>query len=187
MDFISQIPIIREPFTGSECWLLWSWAKNSLLLKKTLTFPLQCPTLNQYIFSDIMSNMRGSCAAQQNDRFLVLYVCNPWHNVILEKYYLRYLIAFCYRSSRLYSDICMKYFFKWQCAILAHSQNPQQPVTLAGTYLQISLMVTDTQNTSRFGWNLQSFRSSITGAVSVPTFGVPLDLLLQDLWSHYRV
>ena len=76
---------------------------------------------------------------------------------------------------------------KWQCAILAHSQNPQQPVTLADTYLQISLMVTDIQNISRFGWNLQSFRFSITGAVSVPIFGVPLDLLLQDLWSHYRV
>ena len=41
---------------------------------------------------------------------------------------------------------------KWQCAILAHSQNPQQPVTLADTYLQISLMVTDIQNISRFGW-----------------------------------
>ena len=77
--------------------------------------------------------------------------------------------------------------FKWQCAILAHSQNPVQPVTLADTYLQISLMVTDIQNISSFGWNLQSFRFSITGVVSVPIFGVPLDLLLQDLWSHYRV
>ena len=37
---------------------------------------------------------------------------------------------------------------KWQCAILAHSQNPQQPVTLADTYLQISFMVTDIQNIS---------------------------------------
>ena len=72
-------------------------------------------------------------------------------------------------------------------AILAHSQNPQQPVTLAETCLQISLMVTDIQNISRFGWNLQSFRFSITGAVSVPIFGVPLDLWLQDLWSHCRV
>ena len=48
-------------------------------------------------------------------------------------------------------------------------------------------MVTDIQNISRFGWNLQSFRFSIIGAVSVPIFGVPFDLLLQDLWSHYRV
>ena len=37
-------------------------------------------------------------------------------------------------------------FLKWLCAILAHSQNPQQPATLAETYLQISLMVTDIQN-----------------------------------------
>ena len=70
---------------------------------------------------------------------------------------------------------------------LAHSQNPQQPVTFADTYLQISLMVTDIQNISRFGWNLQSIRFSIIGAVSVPIFVVPLDLLLHDLWSHYRV
>ena len=76
---------------------------------------------------------------------------------------------------------------KLQCTILAHSQNPQQPVTFADTYLQISLMVTDIQNISRFVWNLQSFRFSITGAMSVPIFGVPHDLLLQDLWSHCRV
>ena len=75
-------------------------------------------------------------------------------------------------------------YLKWQCAILARSQNPQQPATLADTYLQISLMVTDIQNVSRFGWNLQSFRFSIAGAVSVPIFGVPLDLWLQDLRSH---
>ena len=81
----------------------------------------------------------------------------------------------------------MLFRLKWQCAILARSQNPQQPVTLADTYLQISLMVTDTENISRFGRNLQSWRFSITGAVSVPIFGVPFDLLLQDLWSHYRV
>ena len=67
-------------------------------------------------------------------------------------------------------------YLKWQCAILAHSQNPQQPVTRAATYLQTALMVTDIQNISRFGWNLQSFRFSITGAVSVPIFGVPLNL-----------
>ena len=39
------------------------------------------------------------------------------------------------------------YFFylKWLYAILAHSQNPQLTVTLANTYLQISLMVIDIQ------------------------------------------
>ena len=70
---------------------------------------------------------------------------------------------------------------KWQCAIWAHSQNPQQPVTLADTYLQISLMVTDIQNISRFGWNLQSFRFSITGAVSVPIIGVLLTSCSKNL------
>ena len=53
--------------------------------------------------------------------------------------------------------------------------------------MQISLMVTDIQNISHFLWNLQSFAFSITGAVSVPMSGVPLDLWLQDLWSHYNV
>ena len=76
---------------------------------------------------------------------------------------------------------------KWLCAILAHSQNPQQPATLVETYLQISLMVTDIQNISHFLWNLQKFAFFIPGAVSVPIFGGPLDLWLQDLWSHYRV
>ena len=39
---------------------------------------------------------------------------------------------------------------KWQYAIVAHSQNPQHPATIADTYLQISLMVTDIQNISHF-------------------------------------
>ena len=64
---------------------------------------------------------------------------------------------------------------------------PQHPAKLADTYLQISLMVTDIQNISHFRWNRQSFAFSITGAVSVPMFGGPLDLWFQDLWSHYRV
>ena len=79
----------------------------------------------------------------------------------------------------LYCD--MVALLKWQCAFLAHSQNPHQPVTCADTCLQISLMVTDIQNISRFGWNLQNFRFCITAAVAVRIFGVPLDLLLQDL------
>ena len=73
---------------------------------------------------------------------------------------------------------------KWLYAILAHSQNLQQPATLADTYLQISRKVTDIQNISRFQWNLQSFAFSITGAVSVPIFGGSLDPWLQDMWSH---
>ena len=48
------------------------------------------------------------------------------------------------------------------------------------------IMVTDIQNISRFRWNIPRFAFSITGAVSVPIFGGPLDLWLRDLWSHYQ-
>ena len=53
---------------------------------------------------------------------------------------------------------------------------PQHPATLDDTYLQSSLMVTDNQNISHFRCDLQSFAFSITGTVSVPMFGRPLDL-----------
>ena len=39
--------------------------------------------------------------------------------------------------------LCIK--LKWLYTILAHSQNPQDPATLADIYLQILLMVTDIQ------------------------------------------
>ena len=76
---------------------------------------------------------------------------------------------------------------KWLYVILVHSQNPQHPATLADTDLNILLMVTDIQIISHFMWNVQIFVFSITETVSVPMFGEPLDLVLQDLWSHYRV
>ena len=64
--------------------------------------------------------------------------------------------------------------YNWLNAILAHTQNPQNPAALADAYLQISLMVIDNQNVSHLGWHLRSFAFSITGAVSVPIFGGPL-------------
>ena len=42
-------------------------------------------------------------------------------------------------------------------------------------------------NISHLRWNLQSFAFFITGSVLVRIFGGPLDLWLQDVWSHYRV
>ena len=68
--------------------------------------------------------------------------------------------------------------------ILTYSQNPQHPATLADKYLQITIMVMGIQNISHFRLNLQCFVFSITGAVSLPMFGRPLDLWLEDLWSH---
>ena len=96
-------------------------------------------------------------------------------------------VSWYHRAPYLTKKIIERMVLKWLCVILAHSQNPQQPATLAETYLQISIMVTDIQNISHFLWTQQSFAFFISGAVSVPIFGRPLDLWLQDLWSHYRV
>ena len=66
--------------------------------------------------------------------------------------------------------IYRSFIWKWLYAILAHSQNPQQPTTLAETYLKISLMVPDIQNISHFRWNLQILHFPLLGLCQSPSW-----------------
>ena len=94
-----------------------------------------------------------------------------------------HLLRHCYGQK--YGNHNNMQILKWLDTILAHSQNPRHPATLADTYLQITLMVTGIQNISYHWWNLQSFAFSITGALSILMSVRPLDLWPPHLSSHY--
>ena len=62
---------------------------------------------------------------------------------------------------------------------------PSAQLTLADTYVHITLMDTGIQNMQHFWYNLQSCGFFfINGAVPVPMFGGPLELCVQDLWQY---